>query len=89
MTTLHFAAACLPDGWAQNVRVTIADGVIRTVTADAPAAHLLDRWIFAAARPGIDAVWVRGIPCVADARHIAGDTIAARFRATPQRRLAA
>lgn len=31
MTTLHFAEAMLPDGWAHDVRVTIADGVILSV----------------------------------------------------------
>lgn len=31
MTTLHFAETMLPDGWARDVRVTIADGVIASV----------------------------------------------------------
>jgi len=31
VTTLHFAEAMLPDGWARDVRVTIADGVIARV----------------------------------------------------------
>ncbi len=30
---LHFAAALLPDGWASDVRITVADGVIGAITA--------------------------------------------------------
>lgn len=35
--TLIFDHALLPDGWAKNVRVEIADGVIVAIAADAPA----------------------------------------------------
>ena len=35
MTTLHFAEAMLPQGWARDVRVTIADGVIARVETGA------------------------------------------------------
>lgn len=34
---LHFRSALLPDGWADNVRVQIADGVITRVERDAAA----------------------------------------------------
>jgi formimidoylglutamate deiminase len=33
MTTLHFASALLPSGWADDVRVVVADGTIAKVTA--------------------------------------------------------
>jgi formimidoylglutamate deiminase len=32
MTTLHFASALLPSGWADDVRVIVTDGTITTVT---------------------------------------------------------
>ncbi len=36
---LHFGAALLPEGWARNVRITISDGLIASLEADAaPAA---------------------------------------------------
>lgn len=39
MTTIHAQSALLPDGWAKDVRLTIADGVISAVEAGvAPAA---------------------------------------------------
>ena len=37
MTILHFAEAMLPQGWARDVRVTIADGVIARVETGAAA----------------------------------------------------
>jgi formiminoglutamate deiminase len=37
-TLLHLSHALLPGGWARNVRVTVRDGVIGAVVADAPAA---------------------------------------------------
>jgi formimidoylglutamate deiminase len=37
MMTLFAKAALLPDGWARNVRVTIADGRVASVQADATA----------------------------------------------------
>lgn len=33
MTTLHFASALLPSGWADDVRVAVADGAITSVAA--------------------------------------------------------
>ena len=35
--TLHFAAALLPDGWASDVRIAVADGMIAAIAADVPA----------------------------------------------------
>lgn len=37
MTTVHLKAALLPSGWADDVRLTFADGRIVAVTAGAPA----------------------------------------------------
>lgn len=37
MTTLHAAAALLPEGWAENVRIAIADGAIAAVEAGVAA----------------------------------------------------
>lgn len=37
MTTLHFASALLPSGWADDVRVGIADGRLAAVSAGVPA----------------------------------------------------
>lgn len=37
MTTLHFAEAMLPGGWTRNVRVTIAEGVVASVSAGVAA----------------------------------------------------
>lgn len=36
-STIHFRAALLPDGWAKDVAVTIADGSIAKVAIDEPA----------------------------------------------------
>jgi len=38
MGKLHFATALLPEGWRDDVLVTVADGVIAAVEAGAPAA---------------------------------------------------
>lgn len=38
MTTLDFAAALLPDGWARDVRVTVADGRIASLERDVAVA---------------------------------------------------
>jgi formiminoglutamate deiminase len=46
---------------------------------------LLDRWIFARGRDAIDTVWRHGRLRVRDSRHIARDTIAARFATTLRR----
>jgi formimidoylglutamate deiminase len=49
----------------------------------------LDAWIFAAARPAVEAVWVRGRRVVADGRHVARTRIDRAFRLALQRLLAA
>ena len=49
-TSLHFAEALLPTGWARNVRVTLADGCFARVTPDAPPQPGDQH--FAAALPG-------------------------------------
>jgi formiminoglutamate deiminase len=36
MTQVHLASALLPQGWAANVRVTIEEGILRSVVANAP-----------------------------------------------------
>jgi len=48
---LHFAAALLPEGWAANVRVELADGWIAAVNVDAAAADGDER--HAIALPGL------------------------------------
>jgi formimidoylglutamate deiminase len=40
MSTLHFGSALLPSGWADNVQIVVADGIITRVTiGDTPLAH--------------------------------------------------
>jgi formimidoylglutamate deiminase len=36
MTALHFGTALLPEGWRDDVRIEVKDGVIAAVTPDAP-----------------------------------------------------
>lgn len=36
-TAFHFATALLPDGWAQDVRVVVAEGLVRTIERGATA----------------------------------------------------
>jgi len=48
---LHFAAALLPEGWAANVRVEMADGLIAAVSVDAAPADGDER--HAIALPGL------------------------------------
>ena len=43
---------------------------------------ILDAWIFSAGNRAVDCVWSSGRKVVATGRHIAGERIAARFRAT-------
>jgi len=50
---------------------------------------LLDAWIFAAGRAAVEAVWRAGEPVVAHGWHRHAEPIAARYRATLQRLLAA
>jgi formiminoglutamate deiminase len=45
----------------------------------------LDGWIFAAARPAVAAVWVRGRQVVAEGRHVSHERIGGAFRRTLRR----
>lgn len=56
--------------------------------AGADPATLLDRWIFAGGAGVIDTVWRGGRKCVENGRHIAADSIAARYRRTLEALLA-
>jgi formiminoglutamate deiminase len=49
----------------------------------------LDAWIFAARGGAVDTVWRRGVRVVEAGRHVRGEAIAARYRATLARVLAA
>ena len=50
-TSLHFAEALLPNGWARNVRVELAEGYFAEVTPDASPQSADQR--FAVALPGL------------------------------------
>ncbi len=50
---------------------------------------LLDGWIFAARGGAVDTVWRRGVKVVEAGRHVRGEVIAARYRATLARVLTA
>src|SRR5258705_2037645 len=40
MSTLHFASALLPSGWADDVQLVVTDGIVTKVTTGtAPTAH--------------------------------------------------
>src|SRR3954466_8061787 len=76
MSTLHFASALLPAGWADDVQVVVTDGIITRVTAGAaPAAgdesHRL-------AIPGIASLhshaFQRGMAGLAETRGNTADT---------------
>ena len=76
MSTLHFASALLPSGWADDVQVVVTDGMIAKVTVDtAPAAgderHQL-------AIPGIASLhshaFQRGMAGLAETRGNTADT---------------
>jgi len=49
---------------------------------------LLDGWIFSAGREAVERVWRRGVQVVDGGRHVRGEAIAHRYRATLQRILA-
>jgi len=46
---------------------------------------LLDSWIFAAGQSAVDGVWTRGAKVVEGGRHVRGEAIAQRYRATLKR----
>jgi len=56
--------------------------------AGADPATMLDRWIFAAGRDAVGAVWRGGRQCVVHGRHIAAEPVAAQYRRTLERLLA-
>ncbi len=53
-----------------------------TSIAGRSGSAILDAFVFAAGRPAIDKVWRRGRIVVRDGRHVARDTLAARYRQT-------
>ena len=75
-TSLHFAEALLPTGWARNVRVELADGCFAQVTPDAPPQPGDQR--FAAALPGLPNLhshaFQRGMAGLAERRGASADS---------------
>lgn len=76
MTTLHFASALLPSGWADDVRVTIADGRLAAVTPGVPVKAGDDR--HGVAIPGMvnlhSHAFQRAMAGLAETRGTAADT---------------
>jgi formimidoylglutamate deiminase len=75
-TSLHFAEALLPTGWARNVRVELADGCFAQVTPDAPPQPADAR--YAAALPGLPNLhshaFQRGMAGLAERRGASSDS---------------
>jgi formimidoylglutamate deiminase len=76
MSSLHFASALLPSGWAQDVRVVVTDGTIESITIGAaPESHDERHHL---AIPGIASVhshaFQRGMAGLAETRGDATDT---------------
>ncbi|URW75398.1 formimidoylglutamate deiminase [Sphingomonas donggukensis] len=78
---LQHAAGIAPGNSADFV--TLADPETLAGAGD----DALDRWVFAS-RGAIDGVWRGGVQRVADGRHVGGDAIRARYRATLARLIA-
>jgi formimidoylglutamate deiminase len=76
MTTLHFASALLPSGWADDVRVVVIDGTIASVTAGAATEPGDERHQLAI--PGVASLhshaFQRGMAGLAETRRGAADT---------------
>jgi formimidoylglutamate deiminase len=76
MASLHFASALLPSGWADDVQVTTADGLITQVTSGVAAGPQDDR--HALAIPGIASLhshaFQRGMAGLAELRGNSTDT---------------
>src|SRR5690242_9893183 len=76
MSTLHFGSALLPSGWADDVQVTIADGVITKVAAGVAPASQDERHKLAI--PGIASLhshaFQRGMAGLAETRGDSADT---------------
>ena len=75
-TTLHFAEALLPTGWARDVRVELADGCFAKVTLDALAQPADQR--YAVALPGLPNLhshaFQRGMAGLAERRGTSADS---------------
>lgn len=76
MTRLHFAFALLPSGWANDVQIVVADGVIASVTAGVPPAAGDERHQLAV--PGLASLhshaFQRGMAGLAELRGDSTDT---------------
>eukprot|EP01035_Chromulina_nebulosa_P023316 gene23316-30224_t len=76
MSTLHFASALLPAGWADDVQVEVTDGLIAKVTAGVAPASGSERHQLAI--PGIASLhshaFQRGMAGLAEIRGDAADT---------------
>ena len=75
-TSLHFAEALLPTGWARDIRVELADGCFAKVTPDAPP-QPADQ-CYAVALPGLPNLhshaFQRGMAGLAERRGASGDS---------------
>jgi formimidoylglutamate deiminase len=76
MSTLHFRSALLPSGWADDVRVVVADGTITKVTTDVAPAPGEERHNLAI--PGMASLhshaFQRGMAGLAETRGDSADT---------------
>jgi formimidoylglutamate deiminase len=76
MTTLHFASALLPSGWADDVRIAVADGNISSITTGAAPEPGDERHQIAL--PGVASVhshaFQRGMAGLAETRGDTDDT---------------
>jgi formimidoylglutamate deiminase len=76
MSTLHFASALLPSGWADDVQVVVTDGIIAKVTVGTAAAVDDDRHQLAI--PGVASLhshaFQRGMAGLAETRGNSADT---------------
>src|SRR5258705_6319193 len=75
MSTLHFASALLPSGWADDVQLVVTDGIITKVTTGTAPAARDERHRFAI--PGIASLhshaFQRGMAGLAETRGNAAD----------------
>jgi formimidoylglutamate deiminase len=76
MSTLHFASALLPSGWADDVQVVVTDGIITSVTIGTTPGNEDERHQLAI--PGIASLhshaFQRGMAGLAEMRGYAVDT---------------
>src|SRR5258706_11120220 len=83
MSTLHFASALLPSGWADDVQLVVTDGIITKVTTGTAPAARDERHRFAI--PGIASLhshaFQRGMAGLAETRgKVAGTFLTLRAR---------